>query len=245
MSSSILEEKNFEEFFKMIAKGVKLYADPTGHHKGDIILDEGVSNITYEKIVFRCPVCNAEYQSKRGLGIHLKDTVDIDHMWIPKRITSFLDRYQGIKKLEQISKADIYYFVVEPREIPELPSSVEVDIRGYPTMVINPYTEKQEKVLKIPKGTKPPTPLERERRDREMEKWRKDMKDLSKRKEVLPQINPRTGTFEETGPSGNYWHWRPEVWKHGQWFGVAPLDLPLWRKKKHRTLQLYVICPIE
>jgi len=224
----MLKDDQIEEFLRIKSRcGTKDYSDPEGYHKGNIIVDSGVTNIKYLKEYFLCPMCKAEFENKRSLGVHLKDKVDVDHMWTPKMITKFLDRYQGVAREEKISRADIFYFVVEPREIVPVPSNVEVDLTK-PMM----------------KNTQPPTPAEREQHDKEMILWRIAMKDLSKREEIIPSQIHKDG-FDNAGASRNYWYWKPEVWRQGQWLGISTRDLKNWRSMKHRTLKLWTISTVE
>lgn len=215
------------ELFNTRLKGATIirYRLPTGIKEGQIILDGPKRNVKIPKVAFECPECEEEFIDKRNLGIHLKSNM---HLWAPKRIGKFLAKYQGEEKHETIPWAEVYYEVIVPREILPIPSSIETSLLERPK-----------------KGTKAPTPLEREIHAKAITKWRKEMKAKEgKFKEKIPSLLSN-GLYEDRGISLNYWFYRPEIWKAGEWMQISSLDLKDWRKSRHRTLKLLMIVRID
>lgn len=216
-----------EEWLENLENKCKDFHDPTGFIKRDIIHARVRGAKIPIGLKYHCPECFFEHGMKPTLGTHLIK----EHGYSKEQAKHFI----AIMEARQILKSytgnvDFYYEIIEPREILPLPVSVEIDLKKL-----------------IEKGTKPPTPEQREQHDKEMKRWRSQMQNSNQPLAKLER-NPN-GTFVIPGESPNWWYWVPQIWREEieQWTEATDTECQTWKdiKTAKRILFLIKIVPEE
>lgn len=196
---------------------------------GDIV-HQRERTVKIEIVKYVCPECASLSSTRKDLRIHISKY----HLFGRKEAEKLAVEAQEVTVVESLRDVDIFYEVIKPRKILELPAQVEVKI----PLDINAAFEVQH----------PPTGRERERHDREMEQWRKDMQ-TKKRDDILQRFP--NGLFYDPGLSGNWWYFVPHVWRQeadegkGKWLEPTEQECLNWSKLTLPKRVLYLLAIIR
>ena len=208
-----------EQVIRLIGDRVpKTWQDPTGG-LGDLIFWQKAGGVRYYANAIPCPECRIAYFKRGALAHHLKE----DHHYLLDAVNKLVKKAREEEVEITWRKVRCYYNVAFPRDFLVPPASIEVDISRF-----------------IPKGSTPPTGYERERRDKEVLKWRKQMRTHVGEPRVVRLPN---GRFQEK--SGDIPVWIPQVLIGWKWVPASKDKCMNWADLKvtRRVLSLTLIVP--
>lgn len=214
------------EWLISLKENSKLFTTDITTKKGDRV-HQRLRRIRIAITKFICTECNAIETTRGVLAAHIMK----EHHFGMKVALKKAMSANETQISRTLGNVDLYYEVVRPRRALKLPRSVEVDISTF-----------------IPKGTKMPTPQERELHDRQMRKWRKDMMTLPRADHLERLPN---GIFSDPGLSGNWWYYVPHVWRQearqgeGAWLEPTDQECVNWSTLKLPKRVLFLLCIVE
>jgi len=217
-------EEAIVAFYDMYSIPYKKYNNPTTV-KGDIVEDyQRHIKVKFNK--YRCPYCGDVFINSDTAQYHVdqyfRGGMTRGGLFHPALKPGDLEE---IEYQQELPAALVYYEIVRPEEIiPHIPT-VEASFKN----IVSPATVAQRQV-----------------HNKEIQTWRKRMKETKDQRKFHIELMPN-GDIQEKGAGGKWWYWCPQEFHNGFWIALSPEELETLdeAKQKIRVLFLLAIIPAD